>query len=198
MSDFPPRCIIHGLPQGFTCFLYQEDRNTSAALSSYHHSCWRLPRVQAARIGRCRPCPLRDQCLGYGTATKRPRRVSAVLWPQSSSPPTNLPAVQELASCLGETHAIALAHPLLWGDWQRCQIRRRWIRLLRTQTVMLIIPFVQAKQPATPTEAMVLTRAQRAHSRLNWVQRLARLSSTPPASGHHPRTRLSRLPSSLA
>jgi len=102
MSDFPPRCIIHGLPQGFTCFLYQEDRNTSAALSSYHHSCWRLPRVQAARIGRCRPCPLRDQCLGYGTATKRPRRVSAVLWPQSSSPPTNLPAVQELASCSSE------------------------------------------------------------------------------------------------
>src|SRR5437588_622835 len=35
--------------------------------------------VSAARIGHCRPCPLHEQCQWHGTATKKPRRVSAVL-----------------------------------------------------------------------------------------------------------------------
>jgi len=30
--------------------------------------------VYAARIGHCRPCPRREECQGYGTATKKPRR----------------------------------------------------------------------------------------------------------------------------
>jgi hypothetical protein len=37
--------------------------------------------VYTARISHCRPCPRREECQGYGTATKKPRRVSAVLWP---------------------------------------------------------------------------------------------------------------------
>jgi hypothetical protein len=40
--------------------------------------------VYAARIGHCRPCALREQCQGYGSATKKPRRVSAVLWPRDT------------------------------------------------------------------------------------------------------------------
>lgn len=35
--------------------------------------------VYAARVGHCRPCPRREECQGYGAATKKPRRVSAVL-----------------------------------------------------------------------------------------------------------------------
>jgi hypothetical protein len=33
--------------------------------------------IYAARIGHCRPCPRREECQGYGAATKKPRRVSA-------------------------------------------------------------------------------------------------------------------------
>src|SRR5258708_16506297 len=32
--------------------------------------------LYAARVGHCRACPLREQCQGYGTATKKPRRKS--------------------------------------------------------------------------------------------------------------------------
>lgn len=72
--------------------------------------------VYAARIGHCRPCPRREECQGYGAATKKPRRVSAVLWPLDTtersvalSPP--LPA----------------SHPIVWGDWQRCgSLGGRW------------------------------------------------------------------------
>jgi hypothetical protein len=35
--------------------------------------------VYAARIGDCRACPRRVQCLGHGRENKHPRRVSAVL-----------------------------------------------------------------------------------------------------------------------
>ena len=42
--------------------------------------------VYAARIGDCRPCPLRQQCQWHGTSTKKPRRVSAVLHPIITAP----------------------------------------------------------------------------------------------------------------
>src|SRR2546421_10872492 len=42
--------------------------------------------VYAARIGHCRPCPLRERCQWHGTSTRKPRRVSAVLHPHSETP----------------------------------------------------------------------------------------------------------------
>jgi hypothetical protein len=80
--------------------------------------------VYAARIGHCRPCPMREECKGYGAATKKPRRVSAVLWPRDTTEkvaalPLPLPASQ----------------PIVWGDWQRCFHRRAVVRLLRHQRV---------------------------------------------------------------
>jgi hypothetical protein len=140
--------------------------------------------VYAARIGSCRPCLLRDQCLGYGTTTKRPRRVSAVLWPLSASPPSDPSIIQEFVLPSSDTSALAPLHPLLWGDWERCQIRRRWIRLLRTQTVSVTTPrCAPACETIPSSETTVLTRAQRFHARLAWDQRLARnarLSTVPP------------------
>jgi hypothetical protein len=122
--------------------------------------------VYAARIGHCRVCPLREPCLGYGTATKKPRRVSAVLWPIQGPPlppaasPTLPPASQ----------------PILWGDWSRCQTRRQWMHLLRTQTVTLSC---QQTSSATSSQAPgPFTRRQRAHYRLSWAQRLARNTSS--------------------
>jgi hypothetical protein len=56
---------------------------------------------------------------------------------------------------------------ILWGDWERCQIRRSFLTLLRTQTVTVTqctpedrnVEGTEGKTPA------VLTRAQLAHWR---------------------------------
>ena len=64
--------------------------------------------------------------------------------------------------------------PVLWGDWQRCQIRRRWMRLLRTQTVTLTFRSIQQEAKKEPKHSDVQTRAQRAHWRLSWDERMAR------------------------
>src|SRR5712692_9854511 len=70
--------------------------------------------LYAARIADCRSCPLRILCQGHGTSTKKPRRVSAVLHPLSQPVPEEQPA-----SCLSAPPP----HPILWGDWSRCQPR---------------------------------------------------------------------------
>jgi len=64
--------------------------------------------------------------------------------------------------------------PVLWGDWPRCSIRRRWVQLLRSQTVILPSEMLhlQKKKDSQPPERQ--TRAQRAHWRLSWDERLAR------------------------
>lgn len=56
--------------------LYPQERRAE------HDSSVRV--LYAARIGSCRPCPIRSRCQEHGTATKHPRRVSAVLWPRNA------------------------------------------------------------------------------------------------------------------
>lgn len=125
--------------------------------------------VYAARIGHCRPCPLREQCQWHGTATKKPRRVSAVLSPLSAA--SALPTrVESLSAC----------KPLLWGDWGRRAHRRECIQLLRSQRVdVRVEPPGHAKPAIEPSP---LSRAYRAHWRLSWAQRLARNARAPTAS----------------
>ena len=116
--------------------------------------------VYAARIGQCRPCPLREECQGYGAATKKPRRVSAVLWPvgQGTSSPSPPPA-------------LLAAYPILWRDWERRCHRRELMKLLRSQCVDVR----RAETPPSPQPPpRPLSRAQRAHWRLSWAERLAR------------------------
>jgi hypothetical protein len=119
--------------------------------------------LYAARIGHCRSCPLRVQCQ-ESSDTIKPRRVSAVFWPLESLPPAhaNVPAAPPPA-------------PILWKDWPRCAIRRRWLKVVRSETVGL------TQSPAPPPRSSIpvsseaaLTRAERAHWRLSWEQRLAR------------------------
>ncbi len=119
--------------------------------------------LYAARVGHCRLCALRPACQGYGAATKMPRRVSALLRPIAGPSPPAPPCPRP---------ALAAAQPLLWGDWSRCQTRRAWMALLRTQTVTLtVLPSTAATEPSAPGP---LTRQQRAHWRWSWAQRLAR------------------------
>src|SRR6266581_1032722 len=127
--------------------------------------------LYAARIGHCRCCPLRAECQENST-TNKPRRVSAVFWPLTStiSPPDEPLPEQP-----------ALSRPVLWGDWERCHLRRHWFSLLRTQTVLLTFGSVQHVAGEDLQLPDVLTRAQRAHWRLSWEQRLARNARLPTA-----------------
>src|SRR5581483_6993552 len=105
--------------------------------------------VYAASVRSCRSCELREQCQWNGSATKKPRQVSLLLYPLPVGPA-----------------------PLLWRDWSRRLHRRACIGLLRHQRVEITLP---QTMPAEPRHFEgILSRAQRAHSRLSWEARLAR------------------------
>jgi hypothetical protein len=112
--------------------------------------------VYAASIRSCRPCPLRKQCQWHGSAATKPRRVSVLLHP-----------------------LVVGSSPLLWKDWSRRQHRRACMHLLRQQYVEVHIEPACSASPAV--EPLPLSRAQRAHARLSWAERLARNARVPTA-----------------
>jgi hypothetical protein len=134
--------------------------------------------LYAGRLASCRPCPLREQCQENGANTIHPRRVSAVFWPRTATPPEADPPVCEAPSSDATICEAPACDPpsrcVLWGDWQRCQLRRQWVQLLQTQTVLMT--FGKAEMIAGEQEhpPPISTRAQRAHWRLSWEERLAR------------------------
>ncbi len=111
----------------------------------------------AAKIRDCRGCHLREQCQWHGTTTKKPRRVSLLLHP------------------LGIGTA-----PVLWKDWSRRHSRRVAIQLCRSQRVEMQVEEASGADP--PVSSVILSRAQRAHYRLSWKERLARNARPPGAS----------------
>ncbi len=113
--------------------------------------------LYAARIGDCRACPLREQCQWHGPKTTKPRRVSLLLHPLSVG-----------------------SAPLLWRDWSRREHRRTCMQLVRRQRVDLTLE--QALTPPPAPSPPILSRAQRAHSRLSFAERLARNARAPTAS----------------
>src|SRR5581483_2310403 len=116
----------------------------------------RLRVVESASIHRGRPCPLREQCQWNGSAPAKPRQVRVLLHPLRVGPA-----------------------PLLWQDGKRREPRRAWIQLVRHHRLE-----VSLSSPAAspPTADAILSRAQRAHSRLSWARRLAR-NARPETSG---------------
>jgi hypothetical protein len=105
--------------------------------------------VYAASIRSCRPCPLREQCQWNGSATAKPRQVSVLLHP-----------------------LVVGSAPLLWRDWSRREHRRACMQLVRHQRIEVNLPPPAAASPGTAN--VILSRAQRAHYRLAWQERLAR------------------------
>lgn len=130
----------------------------------------------AACLDDCRLCQLRTQC--QTSRTFKARRVSAVYWPLPSHP---------LAASVprrGSSPPPACS-PLLWRDWPRCQIRRQWIKAVRSQTVEVTGGTAPLPDPSEELTPHVFTRSQRAHWRLSWEQRLsrnARPASSPPVT----------------
>ena len=105
--------------------------------------------VYAASIRSCRPCALREQCQWNGSATKKPRQVSVLLHP-----------------------VVVGSQPILWKDWSRRRHRRACMQLLRHQRVEVRIEQGLSSAPTLPPAP--LSRAQRAHYRLTFQERLVR------------------------
>jgi hypothetical protein len=63
---------------------------------------------------------------------------------------------------------------VLWEDWPARSIRRTWMHLLRTETVLLTMGPAHTQENPNGREPVVLTRTERAHWRMSWSQRLAR------------------------
>ncbi len=136
--------------------------------------------VYAARIGDCRTCTLRAKCQ-ESMHTVKPRQVSAVYWPTptqhalaSSSAVSSRDAPQTAPEPIPP-------FPVLWQDWPRTQIRRTFLNVMRSETVDLCIGASPSPEQDIFAGDHVLTRAQRAHYRLSWQQRLARNARTAPA-----------------
>ena len=145
--------------------------------------------LYAARIGHCRPCLLRERCQEAGS-TKKPRRVSAVFWPHPSPPAASPPgcaapvsSAARASPAVEETPASppVPVQPVRWGDWPRCQIRRIFVQLLRTQTVLISFRATETPVHAQQHFPLLETRAARAHWRLSWEERLARNARPPTA-----------------
>ncbi len=104
--------------------------------------------VYSASIRDCRPCPLREQCQWSGSETRKPRQVSVLLHPL----------------------AVGSA-PLLWRDWNRRHQRQACLHLHRQRLDIQGEPALPTPETAAPP---TISRAQRAHYRLSWEERLAR------------------------
>jgi hypothetical protein len=123
--------------------------------------------LYAARIGHCRVRSLRGRCQESATTLKA-RRVSAVYWPLSS--PASI-SDESLPASAAPSRPSA-SHPVLWGDWQRRFHRRELVKLLRSQRVDVRLAEPSPSEQSPPVRS--LSRAERAHYRLSWAERLAR------------------------
>ncbi|MBO0794518.1 MAG: hypothetical protein J2P36_26690, partial [Ktedonobacteraceae bacterium] len=104
--------------------------------------------VYGASIRSCRPCPLREQCQWSGSTTAKPRQVSVLLHPLAGG-----------------------SAPLLWRDWHRRHQRQACLRLHRQHLEIQTEPALLITEVSSPP---TLSRAERAHYRLSWEERLAR------------------------
>ncbi len=114
--------------------------------------------VYEARMADCRACEQRPQCQWHGHQAQHPRRVSVLLHPRKGG-----------------------SAPLLWRDWPRRAPRRACMQVVHGQRVDVTEPTVAQPRPLAPP--VVLSRAQRAHYRLSWNDRLARNARGPTVSG---------------
>ncbi len=127
-----------------------------SASGAASRSRWEPARGVCGQHPQLPPCPLREQCQWNGNATAKPRQVSVLLHP--------LPG----GCCTA---------PL--ARLERREHRRACMQLVRHQRLEVSLSPPAAASPATAD--VILSRAQRAHSRLSWAERLARNARVPTA-----------------
>ncbi len=127
-----------------------------------------VPNGMAACVSSMPPAsviavPARDvkNVRGMERKPAKPRRVSAALWPCGT--------IEEVAAL---PPPLPASHPIVWGDWQRCFHRREVVKLLHHQRVD--VKLAETASPAQSPPIQLISRAERAHYRLSWEQRLAR------------------------
>jgi hypothetical protein len=133
----------------------------------------------SAKIGDCRSCALASQCIGLNAYGDKPRQVSAI---RQRLEPTRRPKVtpwQEPEALPGSAPEVPCE--LVWCDTGGRKLRRTWLVGLRRQQVNVqehVPPPTQSSSQPTPASSPLLTRAQRAHARLSWQDRLVRNART--------------------
>jgi hypothetical protein len=108
--------------------------------------------VYGASLGRRRRCLLREPCQWNGSTTAKPRQVSILLHP-----------------------LLVGSAPLLWRDWPRRHQRHACLRLHRQHLSVQMEPVIPRPSASSPP---TISRAERAHYRLSWEERLARNART--------------------
>lgn len=114
--------------------------------------------IYAASIRSCRPWP--DATSGVNGMAARPRSRS-------------------LRECASASTRRRLCSAAASRDWSRREHRRACLQLVRHQRIEVSLPPPTAASPGTAD--VILSRAQRAHSRLCWQERLARNARVSPA-----------------
>ncbi len=92
--------------------------------------------LYAARIGACRTCARHSECQ-ESKDTAKPRRVSAVFWPTTTMPAISSTPVAALPQAPPTVPEPIPRFPVLMQDWPRCQIRRQWLKVVRSETVVV-------------------------------------------------------------
>jgi hypothetical protein len=126
---------------------------------------WPLPFLSLA-------CPVSREQYHDQAATRECSVVAArIFTPVCSSAHTGAPPAPPRA-------------PVLWKDWPRCAIRRRWLKVVRSEAVDVMEGPTTPPCSPPPLSSVscetVMTRAERAHWCLSWEQRLA--SNTRPSN----------------
>jgi hypothetical protein len=138
----------------------------------------------SAKIADCRTCALASQCIGVGAYGDKPRQVSAI---RQRLEPTRRPKVRPWQEPdTPPESAPAMPCELVWSDVSGRRLRRTWFTGLRRQQVHVqerVPPAAQSSSPPTPASPALLSRAERAHARLSWSDRLVRNART--ASSPH-------------
>lgn len=130
--------------------------------------------LYAARVSDCHGCGKREACLGEHESVKRGRRVSGTRQVVGSHQP-NAGGQEQAGTVEGAAEMGGKgAHKLEWADTGGRRVRRELVKQLRRQQVRLTSEEAQAQGVGAKSGACPKSRAERAHQRRSWADRLAR------------------------
>jgi hypothetical protein len=153
--------------------------------------------LYAAKMHDCRTCPVAGDCLGRGASGDQPRRVSGVRPRTGWQLPPTLHAPQPPSAPEPQPVAREPERPTLrWCDCGGRRVRRDLVRQLRRQQVTLAEHAQEPEPMAAPAGPQVMAKAERAHRRRSWADRLARNAADVPSPGW--RVQLPGVPTALA